>query len=530
MRYRLNWLFLPLLCLNLTSTACGPSGHKKKATRPPLGPAAAAFAQASQQHHIPQEILMAVAYKESGIDAHPAQTGYGPDEHALGPQLAQTAIGLSRPTLGLTDASPNDLTTQLDAYGAWVQKNLETLHLSLPAAITKNDDIYDWVWQLARMHHGGSQSSKNVQIIFALEVLNVLNKGFIWQDPSTKEHLELRARTPALDRTSFSPPIQANLKLDTRTSELFFVDYLQLMYGSPLGQENQPKRILVVHCPFSLSTCIGDQLQTAGDTPRVPLEAHYVIPADTEILANPIKILQHKTPVRSMDSEGQVHVLTDTLVIMLTGNSGRAYDGQRFALNPSWYTRNQLKNLGKTVLGICELLQRENSGFDASTCRTPELGIQFKRSSRAGLYQFGDVPDFDSKIFWSFIQNPDELSGEITIQLPQDQKIYPAGSRIQPTLNFIKGTAKLEIQLLERCTSGKPVWTGIQTHFIRNTDSKMIDLTLYDQGPNGNGQQFIRALAYDNQGKLMGWATQDFYLSAYDSEGNPLPDGESCRF
>ena len=276
--------------------SCGQGSHKKKSGPPPLGPTTQAFSRTARDYKIPQDILLAIAYKESGINPHSSQTYYGPERLPIGPRLAETTMGLSASTLGLTEAPAPDLATQLDAYGSWVQKNLESQHLALPSILSKNDDVYDWAWQLARLHHGGTLNSKNVQIIFALELIDVLNKGFMWQDPVTKERITLGPRTPQLEASSFSLPIQANLKLDTRTSELFFVDYLQLTYGNLNGQENHPKRIIVVHCPFTVSTCIGDQLQKAEGR-FVPLEAHYVIPSTTDVLRNPIKILQHKSPV-----------------------------------------------------------------------------------------------------------------------------------------------------------------------------------------------------------------------------------------
>jgi hypothetical protein len=55
-----------------------------------------------------------------------------------------------------------------------------------------------------------------------------------------------------------------------------------------------------------------------------------------------------------------------------------------------------------------------------------------------------------------------------------------------------------------------------------------VDLTLYDQGPNENGQHYIRALVFDSEGGLMGWAVQDFFLTAYDTDGIPGPSLELC--
>lgn len=509
--------------LNLTS--CGQAGKDKKPNEPPLGEVAGAFASTSKQHGIPASILMALVYKESGLHRQPSSGSYSGGSLKLGPERAESLVGLPLATLGLNAAGSPSWQEQLEAYGAWLQGRLAAEHLPLPASLSKNDEVYDWVWQLARLHNSEESSSKNLQIIFAMELIDVLNKGFIWQDPVSQERIELGAAQPPFEVKSFSPPIQANLQLDTRTSELFFVDYLQLSVAGGMAQENRPKKILVTHCPFSLSTCLSSG---SGDADPISMQAHYVVPADESVLKNPVKILQHRSPVSLNRDDGTRQLVDDAVVVMLVGDSGRYVEGQRLVSNPSWFSKEQLKNLGKIVAGACQLMVKDDPSLDLARCQTPGEGVVFQSTRPGDTYRFGDIPDFDPTIFNSFIRNPEELSGKVTLDFGGPQKIFAAGSAIPLQLGFIRGTAKIELQFLQRCPSGNTVWSPLQTQFIRNSDRQTLSLTLYDQGPNQNGQHFIRVLTFDAKGKLTGWATQDLFLNSFDAEGVPGPSESLC--
>ncbi len=516
---------LAMLSLNL---GCGQDKKHKSPAPAPLGAVAKVFAEVSGKYRLPREILMAVTYKESGFSPLPSRGHYDIDGSSRGMPIGETSVGLPRSILKLgDDADSQTLTAQLEAYGAWIRSNLDAQHLDLSPVLSTPDTIYDWVWQLARMHYSDKESRKNVQILFALETIEILNKGFLWQDADSRERVELLPRNPPLARASFSAPIQANLQLDTRTSEIFSVDYLQLTYGESTKVENQPKKIIIMHCPFSLSSCLGSQVQTPSSG-SVTLGAHYVIPADDRFLGRPVKILQHRSPVRLTDSDGNQQQITDAIVVMLVGSSGRYVDGKRTQTDPSWYNRTQLKNLGEVVLGICQLMNRDDPSINVDSCRTPGEGVNF-RMPNGKSFRMGDVPDFDPSIFWSFIKNPDGSSGEINITLPSNQKLFPAGTPISVNLGFIRGTAKLEVQLLERCNSGKTVWSTLQSLRLRNLDKKTIEINLLDQGPNLNGQQFLRAMAYDQDGTLMGWDVQDLFLSNFDRTGTPSPKDDLCN-
>jgi hypothetical protein len=257
------------------------------------------------------------------------------------------------------------------------------------------------------------------------------------------------------------------------------------------------------------------------------LGAHYIIPEDEQLLKKPVKILPHRVPVRLTDANGQQQLLTDAIVIMLVGQSGHYKDGQRMQADPSWYSRKQLQHMGKVIEGVCTLIHRDDPSVDLQRCRTPQEGLEFRvPSGRA--FRIGDIPDFEPSIFWSFARSPDDLSGDIDLQLPANQKLFPAGSTINLSLAFIRSTAKIDVQILERCPSGKTVWSTINSMAVRNIDRKTVSIERFDQGPNLNGQQFIRALAYDANGRLMGWGVQDFFLSNFDRSGTPGPNEGLC--
>ncbi|MBC7533981.1 MAG: hypothetical protein H7318_20635 [Oligoflexus sp.] len=512
------------LCLAFSVTNCG--SNSKSAEAPiALPPVQAALNTTAQTQAIPLEILAAVVFKESGLSAEASRNIYANDA-TIGPKLAETAFGLPRATLGLDDsAESGTLPVQIAAYGTWVRSKLTQAHLDLPLSLAKPDDAYDWIWQLARMHYPEASSPKNLQILFAMELMKTLNKGFIWQDPNSDERLELKPRLTTLEISSFSPTIQANLQLDTQTSELYFVDYLQMSYYNEITVQNRPRRIQVIHCPFTLSNCLASQLDT---TNPVQMQAHYVIAPDSSVLPKPVKILQHAVPVKQLNEQGQTVTISDAIVIMLVGNSGRYINSERKQINPNWYTKEQLVNLGKVIQGLCQILPKENATMTAESCAANGTGVVFADPSLHAHFQYGDIPDFDASIFGSIIKNPLNVSGEVGATLPGKAHEFAAGSNIPITFSFVKGTAKLEVQRLERCSSGKTVWTTLQTLFLRSVDKKTVDVNFFDEGPNRNGQQFIRAMAYASDGTFMNWSNTDLFLTGFDKTGGPGPTDGSC--
>jgi hypothetical protein len=513
------------LSLSLTASSCGSDSAKTQAAAP-LPPIQASLNLSAQTNSLPLELLAAVVYKESGISGSASRNLYGSTKNPMGPKLGETSVGLPRAVLGLDDSAESaTIPVQIEAYGKWVRTKLNEAHLDLPLSLAKPDDAYDWVWQLARMHYPDASSPKNLQILFATELMKVLNSGFIWQDPNSDERLELPARATPLALSSFSPTIQANLQLDTQISELFFVDYLQMSYYNEITVQNRPNKIRVIHCPFTVSTCLAAQLDA---TNPAPIQAHYVIAPDDSILPKPVKILQHAVPVKQLDSNGNIVTVSDAIVIMLVGNSGRYVNSERTQINPNWYTQAQLVNLGKVVQGLCQILPKENPTMTPESCANFGTGVQFADPADHAQFQFGDIADFDASIFGSIVKNPLNVSGSVAANLPNKAKQFPAGTNIPINFTFVKGTAKLEVQRLERCASGKTVWTTLQTLYLRSVDNKTVDVNFFDEGPNRNGQQFIRAMAYATDGSFMNWSTADLFLTGYDKSSGPGPSDGSC--
>jgi hypothetical protein len=507
-----------ILALATSAIRCGKS-NSQEAAPVVLPPIQQALASTSSSQKIPADILASVLFKESGLAGAPTGALYGPTNTAIGPRLGETAMGLPRDTLGLDASMENDsIVVQMSAYGKWVRGKLDAAHIDLPMSLAQPDDVYDWIWQIARMHYPDATSPKNLQILFAMELLKTLNQGFIWQDPNSSERLELPPRTPAIQIADFSETVRANLQIDSRVSDILTVDYLQLSYYNEATVLNRPRRIEVVHCPYSVSNCLADQLDP---TNPAPLQAHYVIPSDYSVLPRPVKVLPHTTPTRRLNEDGQIQTTTDAIVIMLVGNSGRFIDGERTQVNPNWYTKEQLSDLGKVILGLCQALPRENPIVTTESCSAMGSGIVFADASRHKRFQLGDIPDYEASIFESIVRNPSNINGAVNARLPGNAKTFTSGTPIPIEFTFIKGTSRIEIQRLERCVSGKTVWVPINTQYLRSVDRKTVDITLYDDGPNRNGQQFIRAMAYAGDGSFMNWSNTSYFLTGFDRAAAP---------
>ncbi len=518
-------LFMPLALLG-----CGSTSSSGGSNGPAYGDIERNFRQAALEHNIPPELLLAVAYNESRISSKKVSTSYSNQERRLGLAIGETAFGLSYQTLALPPTSSSEnLETQINAYSKWVSKRLEQKKIDLPSNLANADTLYDWVWQLALLHRNGNDNRKNVQIVFASELIETLNQGFTWQDDSSSERITLPARNPPISSDAFSKPIQRNLQLDLQKSEIFSVDYMQLSYEQTSSERNDPEAIRVIHCPFSLSACLEIQ-NRESDTDEIRLQAHYIIPADQSLVENHLKVRQHRSPVLLTNNKGQTELIQNAVIIMLVGNSGRYVEGVRLDAVPTWYSNYQLKNLGKIIQGSCELMRQDNPDIDLATCRSPGIpgGVQFQTQGNSEQFHLGDIADFDKDIFWTYVQNPDELGGQVAFNFPVSNRSFQAGNPINFQLQFITGTAKTTIELLQRCENDKLVWTTLQTGFIRNSSQANLQLNLFSQGPNQNGQHFLRAQVFDQNNVLKGWAIESIFLNGYDSEVSDFASLEDC--
>ena len=506
---------------------CGGSHNSSSSSN--LGPIESKLREVSLKYQIPYELLFAVGMKESGFTPRKSSSIYR--ENKIGFEISETAFGLSFEELGLESIEENEtLIPQIEAYAAWLRSKVDQTDLSLELGVGNNDELYDWIWQISMAHRAGNSLKKNIQVLFALEMIKTLNQGAIWQDLDSGEILTLEPRNPPLDiNTSFSSPIQKNLQLVTQTSEILSVDYMQLEYQQFPDIVNKPKYIKVIHCPFNLSACLATQ-NTDTEKNSALIEAHYVIPQDAALIQKPIKIKQHQIPVRLTNQNGQIEIIRDAIVIMLVGDSGRYVEGERIRSDPKWYTNYQLQQLSSVVIGVCGLMHHNDPSIDEQVCMTPgkQGGVEFKAQGASESYRWGDIADFDKDIFWTYITNADQLSGTTEISFDNNKAIYLSGSDVQTQVKFIRGARKVRVEFLERCRNNKVVWSTLQTSFVRDISEVQLTRKFYSKGPNGNGQHFLRALVYGEDGSLAGWQVTDFYLENPDDEEKVFADLDGC--
>lgn len=512
------WLFVLFIPHFLLS--CGDSKSSGSSPGPSLGKVDAIFTKAANEHQIPKRLLLAVAFKESNMSPTPASATYGSTDNALGFTQAQTAFGLSFAQLGLTEnQTSTTFESQVQAYCLWIKKTLASKHLSLNPNPETKDDWYDWIWHLALTHRGGQSARRNIQVIFALETIKKLNEGDMWQDPETGDILKLKKQSPQINISEFDRQIQDKLHLTTDESDIPFAQYLELVYQASNDKRNIPDHIRVIHCPFSLSACLELQTPTQNND-AIRLNAHYIIPPDDSLVNKPLQISKHKSALLLTNNAGEPVSVQNAIIIMLVGDSGRYIQGKRVSANPKWLTNWQLVKLGFLVRGICNTLPNINENVDINRCMTPGVdgGVQFLHQGNSEEYQWGDIPDYDQSIFWTFTKTADTLAGDIAIKYPGNKKLFQAGAPIKLNLQFFKGTSMIEIESLERCPNNKLIWWGMQRHYVRNLTSKNLDIELYHKGPNGNGQHYFRAKAYDIDENLLGWSVNDLYIENYDQD------------
>lgn len=511
--------------------SCGGGSKGKNNSGREYGPVEGAIVSAASENDLPYRLVLAVGLMESQLSSDRSYTSYG-DKLQLGVESAETAFGIGYKKLGLTKSKEkNDLGTQVNAYAKWLRAKIDEKSLSLDSSIPSNDSLYDWIWVIAQIHRSGDVHTKNVQIIFALELLDILNTGMTWQDSKTDEMIVLKANPEVITSELFSSQIQQNLKLDLQKSEIFSVDYLQTSYEPIVDLGSKPERIQVVHCPFSLSNCLALQSESPRNS-DVSMQAHYIIPSDASLLPNPVKIRPHRSSVWFSNAKGKRVQLKNKVVIMLVGNSGRFVNGKRVKAKPDWFTNNQLISLGKIIQGACQLMKAENPAVDVKRCKNPDDGKQgpvFLHQSTGDQYGWGDIPDYDESIFWNYVKKPDQTDGAVEFSFFNDTDIFDAGSAMPFDLKMINGSSKVVVELMERCKNGKLIWTTLETRFIRDSTIEGFDFTLYGEGPNNNGQQFLRALVFNLENQLISWAVDDLFLVGYEKGSNLTANLKQCE-
>lgn len=507
------------LYFSVLLTSCGGEDKSSRAVSK-KGRVESAAIEASKKYQIPARFILAAAWVESKLSAEEASSVYldaetGEYDSHRGVSLANNAFGIPDEKLGLV-AHPqhNDLTVQIDAYAKWLSYDIGE-RTSLSPKLRGSSDKFDWIWEIAKSHREGANYSRNVRVVFAREMINALNEGFLWQDKKTGEMLKFSKERPALKVEDFSADAQAIFQLTTQRPEIDSAMYLRLGRTNSSTDENKPDHIEIIHCPLTLSACLELQSQSQDDDVR--LEAHFIIPQDASLVDEPLQVSKYKNTVRLTDKKGVTNHIKNAVVIMLVGNSGRIVNGYRDPSNPVWVTKWQLQRMGSIINDVCLLLNEER-GVKTEDCMKLDSGVHFHYQGPSEAYRWGDVADFDPLIFSSYVTNPGGLQGETMIQFPHNTRRYKSGALIKAELLFQPAVQHIELERLIRCPDKKLVWSPISAEEVRSDRSFTFKKRLFDAGPNNNGEHFLRAKVYSGDGELLGWDVQGLYLEDYETE------------
>lgn len=537
------------LLLALAAVGLGACGKKPGGSSGgrPVGKVEQAFLQASQETGIPARFLMAAGYSESQLVPKNASASYvsltdSADEVARGTALTQTAFGLTYEALGLDPAKDESTTleVQILAYARWLAATLQEHGVTLAANPRTQEEKFYWLENLALLHRQGVDERRAVQVLFGFELMETLNQGFTWQDPDRSgEVLRLDPEVPKIDVQSEDFPQSGknwfNL-VPTQGINLNTVSYLRLPTVPSGTVPNKPRGIRVIHCPLSLSGCLDLQTRTQdGDAAvgsYVYLSAHYVIPADPAVYDNvrvdAIQLVPHNEAVTVTDNLGKNEKIQDSIVIMLTGNSGRTVDGTRQPAIPTWFRSTQLQSMATLINDVCTVLARPADPNDPNA--TPPVdraacmgvdgdnGVRFRHQGESEEYRWGDIADFDATIFEAYLRNSGSLRDEVAFEMSRGVREFRAGTALPLTVLFNSTAQEVKLERLNRCANGKLIWEQVRNQQVRSTNRAIFSETFFDSGPNRNGEQFFRVRVYGNDTKLQGWSIERVYLTGFDAE------------
>lgn len=527
-RHGFVYLFIAFYLL----TACGDGDKRRKGGGVRPAPVEAAFALSASEVGIPARLLMAVGYLESRLTPQNATANYlatdnAKDPVARGTVLTQTAFAQTLATLGLDPASQDSYTleVQIRAYAAWIQK--QTANLNLSSNPRTQEEKFYWIENLANIQRRGIAQRRNVQVLFARELIKILNEGFIWQDPRDGSKIILEPESPPIEIEKF-PENGRNwftmVELDAQIG--IGATFLPLASASWNDEfENQPRRIEVIHCPLTLSGCL--ELQSRGAESEIHLGAHYLIPAfsqnpkEKDLINKPIQVAEHKKAIILTNNRGDSYPVTDAIVIALVGNSGRMVLGQRQPAEPTWFSDRQLRQLGQLVVDLCQYMAQKNPekvNYDNCIASTGELGVQFRQQGESNQQRWGDIPDFDRSIFEAYLRSPTGLGSEVAFEFSANRREFRAGDPLKFNVLFNATAQQVKIERLARCRDGTTIWELVSNDDVRGKTRMPFEKVLFDSGPNRNGEQFFRARIYGQDSRLVGWHVNKILLRQYESE------------
>jgi hypothetical protein len=517
--------YLLLFSIAILTQQCGSGGGKSGGKAPAPNLTEAMFKNAAETHQIPMKIIQTVGLHSSNLNTAPSSAPYfqvagDSTLRSLGFQMSETAFGVSASTLGIKGADAKKLDVQVNAYAKWLAKNLKSIP-GLKANPVSSNDTFLWLWEISRLQ---VSSDRNIRGIWVRDLMKLMSEGRVWQHSGSSDTLTL-APSP-IDEASLDPQFQALLRLDDDLSDINSARRLELVSEGINTLENSPRRVHVIHCPLSLAACLAIQDQSTESIVR--LGAHYIIPQDETLVPRPIQIQDHERRVQITSADGTVKDINDAVIVMLVGNSGRYVEGVRTTADPTWFTPWQLKKLGSVIKGICSNLSQRYAEVSMSRCTStsdPRDGVLFYQRGDRPTYRWGEIPDFEKSLFATYVRNTDaNVQSEVNFEVPD--RPFPAGSDIVMNTRFSPRTSWIRLQRAVRCVDQQLVWDTVRTDPIRGQLTWPLRISIWDSGPNGNGQQFMRVLVYGEKNELLGWSIKKIQLTNFDPEFNP--PSEAC--
>ncbi len=522
--------------LSLTLAACGMSGSGRGPAGPGGSTIESAFYRAASATGMSARMMMAVGYLESRLSSSNALVNYGSTEAlqdtpvgiGRGTIMTQSAFGVPLISLGLDASKPesSNLEAQIDAYAQWLERQFKEAGVSLNPNPNSAEDKFYWISNLAKVHRRGLDQRRNVQILFARELVQLLNRGFIWQDRRTGAKLELPKEGERLAIEKFPVNGQQWFRLVTPNSGADLgVTPLPLVPVAVTGGSNKPDHIEVIHCPLNLSACL--ELQTRSADSEVKLSGHFVIPpilpndaGNDPVLNGIFQVADYSQTITVTDEQGQSRIIDNAVVVVLTGNSGRIQEGTRQPALPNWLTDGQLRAMSQVISNVCTAMSQINPSVKRDECISMggTKGVRFRHQGNRKSYVWGDIADFDFTIMQGYLTNPGGLSSDVQFDVNSNGRVYQAGESMPLTVLFDSATRILELERLARCPNGRVIWEPVRISQVRSQTRLTMNEVLHDSGPNRNGEQFFRVRLYGSDGHLVGWTVGNVLLRSYEKE------------
>ncbi len=501
-----------LILFFLGVISCGSETSQPKGEAPSLGTEVEEqFKRSGKKHGIPARFLLATSYLETQISDKPLVGEARGTSFNL--RSGHSIFGLPLRRLGLEGESMEGFEEQVSAYAIVLKNQIQGL--GLPMKPVSSEDKFQWIWEIAKLH----RDDPLLQIIFARELIALLNKGFIWNHPENRGFFNFPKEAMAIDYNDLSHESLYYLDMKLLSSEVRSAARVSRpMIGHYEGSQSPIEGIEVIHCPLTLSSCLQMQSHLSRNE-GVEFHSHYMIPAQQEVVDFPLQLQLHSSRL-PLSQGGSTSTVSKKIIIMLTGNSGHIMGNKRTHLQGDWYSQWQLEKMSEVMRDICHLKVVHSSAgtpLSLSECLSLEEGVHFHHSQE-GPFTLGDIPDFDEEIFSSYLRLPRAPVSYAQIELGRGKSIYASGEEIDLSLRLSSKTTYYKVEELTMCSGGAFKWLVTNSDDIHDQSHVHIKKKIiWDLGPNHDGSHFFRLKTYGASGEVLGWDSIRVYNESPNS-------------